>query len=200
MASDGATNISAALVARELGVDRRTVHDWFNSGCPRTSIDDVKAWRANNKRTEHTPLDRREIPGPDGTAEGGEPRKRKLTLSERRMMADTRKIIEEVEFKQFRNLEKRKELVSRTQAEREIAQIVVLVKQRLLAAPDEFETRFPADIRSALKADFQEFIRQLLLELSRQTAIDKSLDEIIVAEAERIVDHVEPKPAPSEAA
>jgi phage terminase Nu1 subunit (DNA packaging protein) len=109
-----------------------------------------------------------------------------LTLAQKRVMADTRKIEAEVQYKEMRNAERRGDMISLTAVQREGAELVARIKERLLAAPDEFENRFPSEVRAQCKADFSEFIRQLLLEVSRWTIGGETVDDIILAVARRI--------------
>lgn len=186
------TPLTVAEVARRLDVNRRTVQDWRNKGCPLTSIEAVIAWRGENLQTEHTPLDRKGGPiggevSHDGVAvsdDGDRP----MSLSQKRLLADTRKIIEDTKLKKLAYRVKSGDLLVRTAAEREVASLVLRVKERLLAVPDEFENRFPIEVRASCKADLAEAMRLVLVELSRFEVLGKTTDEIIVAEARRILE------------
>jgi hypothetical protein len=174
--------ISAIIAARHFGVHRRTIAEWFDRGCPRTSIKAIAQWRAANLRNERQPLDQRDANGQAGDQQGPRP----LTLQELRLKADTRKINSDVELRRLRIAEKQKDLVSLSDAQRELSELLIRIKERLLAAPDEFETRFPLEVRAQCKADFQEFTRQLLLEISRWKLGAAEEEEIILAAAEVI--------------
>ena len=182
MAKKKAAPLTAAKVAKHFGVHRCTVSDWFQRGCPRTSIKAIAQWKAASLRTERQPLDQR-----DGNGQAGDPGdQRQLTLQELRLTADTRKINSDVELRRLRIAEKQKDLVSLSDAQRELSELLIRIKERLLAAPDEFETRFPLEVRAQCKADFQEFTRQLLLEISRWKLGAAEEEEIILAAAEVI--------------
>lgn len=182
--------LTAATIAKHFNVNRSTVSGWIHKGCPTTTLKAVAEWRAAHLRSERQPVDQR----------GGEGGPGRLTLNDRRVKADTRKILSDVALRELRLAEKRGDLVSRKEANRELAEYFVRVKERLLAAPDEFETRFPAEVRIQCKADFKEFIRQLLLELSRWQLLGKSAEDIILAAAAaiqlaRAVENLEEAPA-----
>ena len=159
-----------------------TVYGWFSRGCPRSTVEEVTAWRAANIRQEHVRNDKKVAEGrpPNGPIDA------ELTLAQKRVMADTRKIEAEVQYKEMRNAERRGDMISLTAVQREGAELVARIKERLLAAPDEFENRFPSEVRAQCKADFSEFIRQLLLEVSRWTIGGETVDDIILAVARRI--------------
>ena len=88
-------SLSAIIVARHFGVHRVTVHDWFQRGCPRTTIKTIQRWRAANLRSEREPLDQRDGQGNAATPPG------ELTLQERRIKADTQKIESDVELRRL---------------------------------------------------------------------------------------------------
>lgn len=189
-------------LARSLGVNRVTLYQWFNKGCPRDSVESVAAWRLQNVRSDRLEHTKRaeieemltaktqdDVLAPDSPDTPTEPVKRvrrKLTLADRRLKADTAKIRAEVAYKRMRNQEKRRDLVSLASVNREAAELAIRIKERLTAAPDEFETRFPAETRAANKADFEDFVRILLLEISTWRVLDTGMDERIVAAAAAI--------------
>lgn len=173
-----AARITTALIANSLGVHARTVEGWVSKGCPKTTLDEVIQWRAGNMRADRQPMDQRAA-APGGEAPGH-------TLQEKRLLADTAKIEAEVSLKNLRLQERMQNLVSRSAVLREVSELVVRVKERILAAPDEFETRFPAEVRAQCKADFEEFVRQLLWELSTWEILGESTDDLVIAAAESI--------------
>jgi hypothetical protein len=173
-------SVSATEIARRLAVDRRTVTDWIKTkGCPTSSLDAVIQWRATNLRAERQPVHRR--PVACGDSSGG------TSLRDRRLLADIEKIEAEVRLKNLRFQERTQNLVSKVAVLREVAEMVVRLKERILAAPDEFETRFPVEVRAQCKADFEEFVRQLLWELSQWEILGTTTDDMVVAAAAVIV-------------
>jgi hypothetical protein len=174
--------LTAAAIATHLKISPGTVYGWFGRGCPRTTIAAVETWRAANIRTEHARPEKRAADSATGA-----PINLPLTITQKRMLADTRKINADVVYKRLRNAEKRKDMVSLLAVEREVAELVVRIKERLLAAPSEFENSFPAEVRSQCKADFEEHIRLLLLEMARWTIAGETCEDMIVAVATRIV-------------
>ena len=86
----------------------------------------------------------------------------------------------------MRIAEKKQDLVSLKDTQRELSELLIRIKERLLAAPDEFQTRFPEPVRAQCKADFDEFIRHVLLEISRWKLGGHDMDDMIIATAERI--------------
>jgi hypothetical protein len=172
--------VSPTEIAKRLSVDRRTVTDWIKTkGCPTTSLDAVIQWRASNLRPKRHSIRQRPHSGGDGS-DG-------VSLQDLRLMADTAKIEVEVQLKNLRLQERMQNLVSKTAVLREVAELVVRVKERILAAPDEFETRFPAEVRSQCKSDFDEFVRQLMRELSQWEILSTTTDDIVVTAAADIV-------------
>jgi phage terminase Nu1 subunit (DNA packaging protein) len=165
--------LTQAKIANHFRVHTRTVATWIGRGCPQTSIKAVSKWRRENMRTERQP------PGQRGDGPS--------TLTEERLKADTLKIMADVDLRELRLAEKRGDLVSHTEAKHELAKLLIRIKERLLAAPDEFQTRFPGPERLQCKADFDQFIRQLLLEISRWDILGAGADDMIVAEAVRII-------------
>lgn len=174
--------LAAAVIATHLNISPGTVYGWFSRGCPRTTLAEVEAWRAANIRQEHARPGKR-IPDPKSGAAQPDVA---LTITQKRMLADTRKINADVVYKRLRNAEKRKDMVSLIAVEREVAELVVRIKERLLAAPSEFENSFPAEVRAQCKADFEEHIRLVLLEMSRWTIAGETCENMIVTMAERI--------------
>lgn len=197
------TGLTTTEAARQLGVNRVTMYDWFSKGCPRGPLDAIAAWRLANVRSDRLEHESRQEtvqameeiaePSPEAPKKAPKAAKRSFTLSERRLKADTAKIRAEVAYKLMRNREKRKDLVSLTDVQREAAELAIRVKERLLACPDEMETRFPAETRAANKADFEEFIRQLLLEMSGWRIVGETLDDRIVDAGKAIETKREPK-------
>lgn len=181
-------------MARTLGVNRVTLYDWFARGCPKAPVEAIAAWRSVNVRNDRLEHDKRaEISEAMATVSQGQvaqaaaPKvKRGLTLADRRLIADTAKIRAEVAYKLMRNKEKRKDLVSLTDIQREAAELAIRIKERLMAAPDEFETRFPAETRAANKTDFEEFIRGLLFEISGWRIMGEPMHQRIIAAAEEL--------------
>ena len=171
--------LTNALIAKHFHVHPSTVADWIIQGCPKSSIKDVSKWRSETLRTGRGNI--------DDNRNGAENEPQMPALQRKRIEADTRKILADVALRELRIEEKRRDLVSRSEVVRELSEIVVRVKERLLAAPDEFENRFPAGVRVQCKLDFQEFIRQLLLELSRMKVADATMDDTIVASAAAII-------------
>lgn len=167
-------------MAQVLGVHRTTLVGWLAEGCPRGTEAEIRAWRSANVRTDH--LEHSKRPEASSAPKG----KRKRTLAEHRLIADTAKIKADVAFRLMRNKKQAKELVSLSDVQREAAELAIRIKERLLAVPDEMETRFPAETRAANKSDFEEFIRQLLLEISNWSVIGEAMDEWIVAAAKKI--------------
>jgi phage terminase Nu1 subunit (DNA packaging protein) len=178
-----AAALSVRAIAKQLNVVPGTVYDWIARGCPRTTLAAVEAWRAANIRQEHARHDKRTADPKTGDAQPDVA----LTLTQKRMVADTRKINADVVYKRLRNAEKRKDMVSLAAVEREAAELVVRIKERLLAAPSEFENSFPAEVRAQCKADFEEHIRLLLLEMANWKIAGQTCDDMIAAAAERIV-------------
>lgn len=180
MAKKRAEPLSASIVAKHFAVNRRTITEWFDRGCPRTSFKEIAQWRAANLRSGRQPLDHR---NGNGKADN---QPLPLTLQELRLKSETQKIDSDVELRLLRIAEKKKDLISKTDAQRELSELLVRIKERLLAAPDEFQNRFPEPVRSQCKGDFQEFMRQLLLEISRWQLGGEDADDIIIAAARRI--------------
>jgi hypothetical protein len=87
----------------------------------------------------------------------------------------------------LRNRERRQTLIDRKDVEREVSALLIRIKERLLVVPDEFETRFPLEVRQQCKADLTEFMRQLLLEMSRWKIMDESTDDLLIAAAARLL-------------
>jgi phage terminase Nu1 subunit (DNA packaging protein) len=167
--------LSQVKIAKHFEVHPRTVANWVGKGCPQTSVKAITKWRRENMRSERQPSSKRG----DGPA----------TLTEERLKADTLKILADVDLRELRLAEKRGELVSLSETAHELAEMVIRIKERLLAAPDEFQTRFPEPVRLQCKAEFDAFIRGLLLEISRwDSLLDPDIaDAMIVAEAARII-------------
>jgi len=172
-------------------VNRRTVGDWMTKGLPMSIAAGIEYWRSTALAQNRTPMDSRP------TSEGGDGAP---TMQQKRLTADTQKILEDVRLKQLRYQERIGELVQREEVVREVAEFAVRIKERLLAAPDEFETRFPAEVRQQCKADFTEFVRQLLLELSTWRIQGTACDDIVVQAAEKIVESRVPNPPPNDSA
>lgn len=146
-----------------------------------TSFAEVAAWRTANLRADRMVPDRRGEPAAAAAPKGP-------TLTEIRMQADTEKINVDVELKKLQLAMKRGDLVSREEIRRNEAELLSRIKERLLAFPEEFETRFPAEVRAQCKEDFEQAIRHLLVEMSRWQLLDKdTADDIIVLVAEKIL-------------
>ena len=175
------TLLTAAAIGRNFGVSKSTVCTWIHKGCPQTTIDAVSKWRAANINAEKIPFASRKN---YGTADSGEPRE--PSISERRTLADTRKINSDVELRQLRLREKLGDLVSHKEIERELAEWAIRIKERLIASPSEFFTRWPLEVRDQTNADFIEWIRQLLLEMSRWKVLGVSMDDHIIAAGDRL--------------
>lgn len=189
-------SLKVSKAARTLGVNRVTLYDWFARGCPRGTVEEIAAWRQANVRNDRLEHDKRAemgealaqvvAPTDPGSLAPKKRAKKALSLSEKRLKADTEKIRAEVAYKLMRNAEKRKNLVSLAEVQLEAAELAIRIKERLLAAPDEMETRFPAETRAGNKADFEEFIRQLLLEISGWKILGEPMHARIKAAAESL--------------
>lgn len=51
-----------------------------------------------------------------------------------------------------------------------VAGILSRIRERILAIPDEFETRLPLEVRAHVKADLEDYIRLVLKEASERVA------------------------------
>lgn len=78
-------------------------------------------------------------------------------------------------------------LVDRESAVREVAALVVRIKQRLLAAPTEMEMDFPRQTRKQNKADFEMFVRGLLLEMSGWEMLDYDTTNELICVASDVI-------------
>lgn len=72
----------------------------------------------------------------------------------------------EAEAKELRNLERRGKLLERDDVLQSANELVLRLKSRLDALPEEFEQLIPREHRAALKAEMVEWVRQRQLELA----------------------------------
>jgi hypothetical protein len=175
--------LTQALIAKHFKVHERTVHAWMQRGCPATSLEAIAVWRGNNLQrppTDRPFTDRTAAPSDGGVNGEGSLSSQKLKVDILRGKIDARSRL-------LRHRERKGELVERRVAEREIAEVLLRVKERLIVCPDEFETSFPAETRPQNKADFEEYVRQLLMEIGRYKLLGKSADEMLIDAAARMV-------------
>lgn len=139
-----------AELATALGVKVRAVRENLAAGMPRETdgtycYEDCLNWRLQNVHTR--------VGGIGG---------------ERPPMSDLEreKLEEEIRYKRLKNDQTEGLLVDRQAAEQEINAMLVRLKTRLEAAPDEMEMRFPAETRADNKAEFQNYVHNLLKEIS----------------------------------
>jgi hypothetical protein len=98
-----------------------------------------------------------------------------------------RKAFEEARRLKFRNDREEGRLVYRHEPMQNVAAIVLRAKLRLEQMPDEMEMRFPPQTRAENKADFENYITQVLKELSTMPVIaDVSVEDAILEAAETI--------------
>ncbi len=136
-------------LAIALNVSERMVRNYIRDGMPgfqgRYSIAECREWVANN------------INSPN--AEVGD-------LKEKRLRAEIRKLNADAESKECKNAIMRGDILYRDDVDRQIAEVLTRIKTRLESVPDEMETTFPASTRAQNKADLDEKIRQIQMEIA----------------------------------
>ncbi len=178
--------LTTSAVAAELGVNRRTVKEWYDKGCPEGPIAAIVAWRdANIKTTRATFTSRHGGVAPE-TPLAAEQVKRGQLL-ELQTRESIKKTQTENQLKLFALEQKRGEMVERAWVQRQVAAIFVRIKERLLNCPDEMETEFPHETRVANKRVLDEYLRRVLIEMSLSVVADGDVDEMILAEAAAIL-------------
>jgi hypothetical protein len=185
---DVMVGMGVADIANTLGYNRRTVGEWIKEGCPRGPIRAILEWISRNGRGGPAGPENRlgalglggrtEELNPDGT--------RKRTLTERRTLGQIRAQVVDTELRMLNLAEKRQDLVSKRRVKRDVATIFVRLKERLIAAPDRFEPKFPAEVRVECKQDLEDFCRLLLVELRQMPVGGQDVDELILLAAEDI--------------
>lgn len=178
--------LTHAQIAKKLGVNRRTLSEWFERGCPREPIEAIAAWRVKHLRPERMDPAHRESANAAAVAPSAPEGRKRPSLIEQQTKANIRKINADVDFRRLKVAEIRKDLVSRSSVQREVAALCVRVKERLLAAPEEFQNSFPAETRIQNKIDFEDFVRHLLMELASWKVGGVTTDEMIIAAAQDI--------------
>jgi len=164
-----------SAVAKAVGVNRRTVAEWRDKGCPLTTLNAVIQWRNENLRSDRQPIEQR-----DGGASS------MTRLHEAQVQANIRKIKGDTRLRHQRLLKETNKLVERVSVVREVAELVVRVKERILALPEELENRFAPEVRLQLKEDVDEFARQLLFEMATYEILGDPTDDLILASADLI--------------
>lgn len=178
--------MSAANLAKAVGVNRRTAHEWFQEGCPRHLMEAI-GWVLKHKRGDklanrNGPLSGLLSPGGGLDADG------EAQASLQRQMHAEKLRGQQIDNEQsaLALAEKKRDLVSRKLVKRDVATIFVRIKERLLVAPDRFEPRFPAEVRVECKQDFEDFCRKLLMELRTMPVGGEDVEDLILAAADEI--------------
>lgn len=137
-------------LADAIGVEKReTVRALVrDKGMPQ-SVEGAKAWYAANIKGES---------GEQSEDSGGTPYGRKLLAEAMCKEADAAK--KALQLQQLRG-----ELVEREAVDATFRKVIVAIKNRVEAIPDELATLFPPDQRSSIIADVRESIRLALMEL-----------------------------------
>lgn len=174
-------------MAIALKLHRRTVHDYVKRGCPRGPIAAIRKWQRENLRMERMDDEHRA-----GMDDGADPDRSlqppRENLIQRRARVEIRSKRADVIFKELRNAREAKDMVSRTVVRRQVAAMYVRLKERFMAMPDDLETSFPSEVRTQVKLDFEDQIRQVFLETSQWSLLlGATIDDLIVAESERII-------------
>jgi len=178
--------MTAQAIGNELGVNRRTVREWFDRGCPAGPVSEVIAWRdANIKLTRATFANR--FGGPAPAPEVDEGQMKRGQLLELQTREAIKKTQTETQLRLFQLREKHGEMVERALVQRQVAAIYVRIKERLLACSDEMETEFPAETRVSNKRVLDEFLRRVLMEVSLSVVSEESVDDLVIAEAANIL-------------
>lgn len=129
-----------AAIAAELDISTRVLREYFAAGCPRGSIDEIKAWREREKEPRA----------------GLSPRSKWRTRNER----------EENRRRKRENDVAEKLLVPRADVIEAVTAMLIKFKTRIEALPDELQMLFPAEVRVLVKRDFADALRQALKEMS----------------------------------
>lgn len=87
-------------------------------------------------------------------------------LNDAKKRAEIRKLNAEAEAKEVKNLQLAGELVHRDDVLREVSELILRIKTRLEAVPDEIEMELPAEQRPQLKATVGTRIELILREMA----------------------------------
>lgn len=101
-----------------------------------------------------------------GTAVPDADKQKKFDLINRKVRAETRKLIQEARGKKLKNDEHEGLLLPADDVRQWVASRFLRIKQRLELLPDELQMLAPASIRSQLRLDLSSAIYELLLEMS----------------------------------
>jgi phage terminase Nu1 subunit (DNA packaging protein) len=183
-------------VADHFGISRQVVSkEWKESGMPhspgRFDLRAIAEWRSlrrpgkGSERIHNTlPPEAKHGRRHDGIADD---QYDSIPLLVRKRRAEARKFEAEAARRERENAEAEGRLVDRTVVVREVSELVIRLKQRLSAAPAEMEMMFPRQTRKQNKVDFEEFVRQLLSELSTMQVGGLIADDIILEAADSII-------------
>jgi len=108
-------------------------------------------------------------------------------LTDKRLAAEIERLEQDTRLKRLKVLAQTGQLVKRDDVVRETAALVTRIKERLLALPDEFETRFPAEVREQCKADLMAFVVGVLLEMSAWRVADLTTNDHILRAADLVL-------------
>jgi len=136
-------------LAAAVGTTRQSLSSWKRKGCPMTTADEIKAWRADN------------ILPRNGAAHPDESQGARLV----RMQAD--KAAADAEGKRIRNQQLRGELVDRAEVVREFSEFLVSAKPILEAIPDDCAIETPQEFRVSVRSVAKNAVDRALLKLSQ---------------------------------
>jgi hypothetical protein len=158
---------SAASAAKLLDVSERTFRTWLARGCPggqgRYEIARIQEWRDNNIAPR----------GGSAASSSGDG-----SLASQKIAIEILERQENVRTKKLRNDLREGRLADVKEVQRQAAEMVTWIKDRLLAIPDELEMTFPAETRLQNKADVEISIRLILKKLSRfETTVSEVEDD-----------------------
>lgn len=167
---------SLADVSRFFRVARSTIGEWRQAGAPGTKgawdLSELYHWKTNRQR-DPTAVDAANELVADAA-------RRKKIADAKTSEARARKL-------EIENSVAVGEMVYHDEVQQSAAEMVLRIKNRLEACPDDFMMSFPRDTREQNTSDFQNFISHLLKELSSWEPIKgEHVETMICDEADKI--------------